>query len=45
MDFKEWKPKHFESWHQYYKWQHRCDIAGLIITSVIVALAVYTCGG
>ena len=45
MDFKEWRPKGFDSWRSYYKWQHICDVAGLVITSALVAFAVYTCGG
>ena len=45
MDFNEWKPKGFASWHQYYKWQHICDVVGLVITGALAAMCMYTCGG
>lgn len=43
--FNEYKPKGFKSWQSYRRWQHICDILGVIVVGAIVVLTVYRCGG
>lgn len=34
-------PKGFKSWHDYYKWQHRCDIiVGIVACLVFVGACI-----
>ena len=41
MNFNEYTPKGFRSWHEYRKWQHIADICGGIVCCLITAAALY----
>jgi len=43
MKFDEYKPKGFDSWEQYRRWQHIADVCGVMIAILVTVGTLATC--